>query len=219
MYRAELLWHEDDRAAFEIECSAGTYVRTLVTDLGDAYCDELERTAIGPFRLADSDPERLVPLDTALAFLPERALEAPDAVAVSHGRGLPVEAGGDAPGEPYVRLTHEGRLLAIAERGLEDRVEIRLQDYREVPERDHFDAVGSLEMGEHVGEGQYPVYAGILFGALKPTGRLLLQQMSRHLGTAPGGGAFIESYIAPDMHMRPLSRTLEHLQNAGFEVR
>jgi tRNA pseudouridine55 synthase len=115
VYRAELLWHEDDRAAFEIECSAGTYVRTLVTDLGDAYCDELERTAIGPFRLADSDPERLVPLDTALAFLPERALEAPDAVAVSHGRGLPVEAGGDAPGEPYVRLTHEGRLLAIAE--------------------------------------------------------------------------------------------------------
>ena len=32
----------------------------------------------------------------------------------------------------------------IAERGLEDRVEIRLQDYREVPERDHFDAIGSL---------------------------------------------------------------------------
>jgi tRNA pseudouridine55 synthase len=98
VYRAELLWHEDDRAGFEIECSAGTYVRTLVTDLGDAYCDELERTAIGPFRLADCDPERLVPLD-----------------AVSHGRGLPVEPGGHAPGEPYVRLTHAGRLLAIAE--------------------------------------------------------------------------------------------------------
>jgi cyclopropane fatty-acyl-phospholipid synthase-like methyltransferase/DUF1365 family protein len=108
----------------------------------------------------------------------------------------------------------------IADRGLSDRVEVRLQDYREFGDTgETFDAVSSIEMGEHVGEGQYPVYAGILFGALKPTGRLLLQQMSRHLGTAPGGGAFIESYIAPDMHMRPLSRTLEHLQNAGFEIR
>ena len=62
VYRAELLWHEGDRAEFEIECSAGTYVRTLITDLGDAYCDELERTAIGPFRLEDADPERIVPL-------------------------------------------------------------------------------------------------------------------------------------------------------------
>jgi tRNA pseudouridine55 synthase len=51
VYRAELLWHEGERAAFEIECSSGTYVRSLVTDLGDAYCEELRRTAIGPFRL------------------------------------------------------------------------------------------------------------------------------------------------------------------------
>jgi len=43
--------------------------------------------------------------------------------------------------------------------------------------------------------------------------------MSRHHGTAPGGGAFIESYIAPDMHMRPMSETLAHLERAGFEVR
>src|SRR5215212_2356169 len=54
VHRAELLWHEGDRAEFEIECSSGTYVRSLVTDLGDAYCEELERTAIGPFRLEDA---------------------------------------------------------------------------------------------------------------------------------------------------------------------
>ncbi|MEO8889645.1 MAG: DUF1365 family protein, partial [Jatrophihabitantaceae bacterium] len=108
----------------------------------------------------------------------------------------------------------------IAERGLQDKVTVRLQDYREFGETgETFDAVSSIEMGEHVGEGQYPVYAGILFGALKPTGRLLLQQMSRRQDSAPGGGAFIESYIAPDMHMRPLARTLEHLENAGFELR
>ena len=56
VHRAELLSHEGERAEFEIECSAGTYVRTLIADLGDAYCEELERTAIGPFRLADADP-------------------------------------------------------------------------------------------------------------------------------------------------------------------
>ena len=39
VYRSELLWHDDERAAFEIVCSAGTYVRALVADLGDAYCE------------------------------------------------------------------------------------------------------------------------------------------------------------------------------------
>jgi cyclopropane-fatty-acyl-phospholipid synthase len=58
-----------------------------------------------------------------------------------------------------------------------------------------------------------------MFSALKPNGRLLLQQMSRRIDSAPGGGAFIESYIAPDMHMRPLWHTIELVQNAGFEIR
>ncbi|HZZ97331.1 MAG TPA: DUF1365 family protein [Jatrophihabitantaceae bacterium] len=108
----------------------------------------------------------------------------------------------------------------VADRGLSDRVEVRLQDYRELAgSGDAFDAVSSIEMGEHVGEGQYPTYAGILNQMLRPGGRLLLQQMSRHEGTAPGGGAFIEAYIAPDMHMRPMSQTLAHLERAGFEVR
>jgi cyclopropane fatty-acyl-phospholipid synthase-like methyltransferase/DUF1365 family protein len=108
----------------------------------------------------------------------------------------------------------------IADRGLTDRIEVRLQDYRELIETDgQFDAVSSIEMGEHVGEEQYPHYAGILFTALKPGGRLLLQQMSRRHDSAPGGGAFIESYIAPDMHMRPMSQTIAFLERAGFEVR
>ena len=73
--RFELLRREGERAEFEIECSSGTYVRQLIADLGDAYCEELERTAIGPFRLEDATEERIVPLDEALAFLPERLLE------------------------------------------------------------------------------------------------------------------------------------------------
>jgi tRNA pseudouridine55 synthase len=111
VYRAELLWHEGERAAFEIECSAGTYVRTLIADLGDAYCEELERTAIGPFRVEDADPERVVPLGEALAFLPERPLDEAEAAAVRHGRR--VAARGDEGRE--VRLVRGGELVAIAE--------------------------------------------------------------------------------------------------------
>lgn len=110
----------------------------------------------------------------------------------------------------------------IAERGLGDRVEIRLQDYREVPERDHFDAVGSLEMGEHVGEANYPAYVDVLRRAVRPGGRVLVQQMSRPGklgGRHPGGGPFIESFIAPDMHMRPVGETVAHLEHGGLEVR
>lgn len=108
----------------------------------------------------------------------------------------------------------------IAERGLGDRIEVRLQDYREIPD-DGFDAIGTVEMGEHVGLGNYPAYAARLFRLLKPEGRLLLQQMSR-VATAPkasGGGAFIERYVAPDMHMRPVGETIAMLERAGLEVR
>ena len=58
----EQLWREDDRAGFRIECSSGTYVRSLIADLGDAYTQELRRTRIGPFDVADADPARVIPL-------------------------------------------------------------------------------------------------------------------------------------------------------------
>jgi cyclopropane-fatty-acyl-phospholipid synthase len=108
----------------------------------------------------------------------------------------------------------------VADQGLTELVEVRLQDYRELASAEQtFDAVASIEMGEHVGEAQYPTYVRTLFGALQPGGCLVLQQMSRRSDAAPGGGAFIESYIAPDMHMRPMSATVGHLEAAGFEVR
>lgn len=55
--RAELLASDGETARYEIECSAGTYVRTLIETLDDAYCAELRRTAIGPFRVEDAGRE------------------------------------------------------------------------------------------------------------------------------------------------------------------
>ncbi|HEX2071154.1 MAG TPA: tRNA pseudouridine(55) synthase TruB [Thermoleophilaceae bacterium] len=113
VHRAERLWHEGDRAAFEIECSSGTYVRQLVADLGDAYCEELERTAIGPFRLADADPERVLSAGEALAFLPERPLDEREAHVVANGVSVSAVDGEEGG---HVRLTDGGEVVAIAER-------------------------------------------------------------------------------------------------------
>lgn len=57
VHRAELLSAEGDLARYEIECSAGTYVRTLVETLDDAYCAALRRTAVGPFHVEDAGEE------------------------------------------------------------------------------------------------------------------------------------------------------------------
>jgi tRNA pseudouridine55 synthase len=110
VHRAELLWREGERAGIELECSAGTYVRQLVAGLGDAYCEELERTGIGPFRLEQASEDRLVPLEDALAFLPELVLDEDEARRVADGVALPRRAGGGP-----VRLTHGDRLVAIGE--------------------------------------------------------------------------------------------------------
>ena len=92
VYRFELLWREGDRAGFLIECSAGTYVRSLIADLGDAYCEELRRTEIGPFTVDDADPTRVLALDRALAFLPRVEVDADAAWRAGHGQSIPGEA-------------------------------------------------------------------------------------------------------------------------------
>ncbi|MGH2963589.1 MAG: tRNA pseudouridine(55) synthase TruB [Solirubrobacterales bacterium] len=115
VFRAELLRSEADRAEFEIECSSGTYVRTLVETLGDAYCERLRRTAIGELRLADAG-EDPIPAADALSFLPERALSAQEVEGVGHGRWVPAgEATASGEGDAS-RLTYEGRLVAVARR-------------------------------------------------------------------------------------------------------
>jgi tRNA pseudouridine55 synthase len=108
--RANLTSSDSERATFEIECSSGTYVRTLIETLEDAYCESLRRTAIGPFQVPEQDTEE-ISIEELMRFLPERLLDSDEAAAVSHGR--PVSDPFDVP-PSHVRLTHDGRLIAVA---------------------------------------------------------------------------------------------------------
>jgi tRNA pseudouridine55 synthase len=110
--RFELLERDAETARFCIECSSGTYVRSLVADLGDAYCTALRRTRIGDFDVADADPERLVSLEDALAFLPAVELEADAARRAGHGVAVSAAV---PPGAAIVRLQDADGVIALAE--------------------------------------------------------------------------------------------------------
>ena len=109
VYRFEQTWRDEDNRGFVIECSAGTYVRSLIAGLGDAYCLELRRTRIGHLDVADADPGRIIPLDRALEFLPEVTLDPRQSRSVSHGRAV------EHPAAGTVRLTDAEGLIALGE--------------------------------------------------------------------------------------------------------
>lgn len=108
-----------------------------------------------------------------------------------------------------------------ADEGLTDRVEIRVQDYRDVQDGP-FDAISSIGMAEHVGADRYLEYAQNLFALLKPGGRLLNHQIGRRPRRDESSydvDAFIDAYVFPDGELQPIGATVTLLEHAGFEVR
>ena len=132
-----------------------------------------------------------------------------------------------------VTLSSEQRdfvMKLATERGLQDRVDVSLRHFRDLGGAGvagsvtdgGIDAIASVEMGEHVGDAEYVVFTESIHRYLRPGGRVLIQQMSRsndQPGDKPGGGPFIETYIAPDMHMKPLAKTIGLIADAGLEIR
>jgi tRNA pseudouridine55 synthase len=92
VHRFEERWRRGRRAEFEIECSSGTYVRSLVAELGDAYCESLRRTAIGPFSVDGAGT--FLPLAEAVARLPRDLRERVPAMRASGRSGDGRRAGG-----------------------------------------------------------------------------------------------------------------------------
>jgi tRNA pseudouridine55 synthase len=127
VYGFEELGRDGDQVRLSVHCSTGTYVRTLVADLGDGYCLELRRTAVGPWSIDDAMPmehfetreqvaERLWPLDRALGFLPTFRLEPDHARAIHHGRRVDLaDIPEEVPSGVPVLLVDDAGAIAVGQ--------------------------------------------------------------------------------------------------------
>lgn len=107
----------------------------------------------------------------------------------------------------------------ISQAGLDESIDIRLQDYREVQDID-FDAISSVGMSEHVGDSKLDTYFAQLHGRIKEKGRLLNHCITRpHSELKARTGAFIDRYIFPDGELTSPSRVTQAMHNSGFELR
>jgi cyclopropane-fatty-acyl-phospholipid synthase len=108
----------------------------------------------------------------------------------------------------------------VAEAGLADRVEIRLQDYRDMTDGP-YDAISSIGMFEHVGLVSLGVYLQRLHGLLRPQGRLLNHAIARPPGDRPrfARASFIDRYVFPDGELHEIGEVVSAMQRESFEVR
>jgi cyclopropane-fatty-acyl-phospholipid synthase len=126
-------------------------------------------------------------------------------------------------GATVVGLTISEAQAALArhrvdEAGMADRVDIRLQDYRDVADGP-FDAISSIGMFEHVGRKNTDRYFEILRSQLRPGGRLLNHAISVPGGFTLGGRSFAHRYIFPDGELADVGDVVLAMERAGFEVR
>jgi cyclopropane-fatty-acyl-phospholipid synthase len=106
----------------------------------------------------------------------------------------------------------------VAEAGLEDRVEIRVADYRDLGAAEEgYDAIASIGMVEHVGANQIDLYARQLASLLGGGGRLLNHGISRLRHGEAEAGPFSERYVFPDAAPLHVSRVALALERAGIE--
>jgi cyclopropane-fatty-acyl-phospholipid synthase len=107
----------------------------------------------------------------------------------------------------------------VAAEGLADRIEIRLQDYRDLS-GERFDAISSIGMFEHVGLGQLERYFASMYDLLEPRGRLLNHGISKPPGeTGLDKHSFVARYVFPDGALHEVGAVVSAMQGRGFEVR
>lgn len=102
--------------------------------------------------------------------------------------------------------------------GLGDRVEIRVQDYREITDGP-FDTISSIGMAEHVGSKRMGEYFERLHRLLRPGGRFLNHAIASVGGSKLGRRSFVYRYVFPDGELLDVADTIRFMERAGFEVR
>jgi cyclopropane-fatty-acyl-phospholipid synthase len=117
--------------------------------------------------------------------------------------------------EQQVKLGRE----RVREAGLEDLVELRVSDYRELVGQ-QFDAISSIGMVEHVGEERIDLYMRTLSDLLRPGGRLLNHGIAKLMDfDTKDEGAFSERFVFPDGVPLPLSRIELAMERTGLVTR
>ncbi len=106
----------------------------------------------------------------------------------------------------------------VAEAGLQDRVVIRVQDYREVADGP-FDKIASIGMYEHVGHAELSRYAHTVANLLRPGGLFLNHGITRLAPHAPEPDAFVSRYVFPDGELHPVTDIMSAVHAAGLEIR
>jgi cyclopropane-fatty-acyl-phospholipid synthase len=109
----------------------------------------------------------------------------------------------------------------IREAGLEDRCHVEVADYRDLNESEAFDRITCVEVGEHFGAGQFPIYWEKCRRLLRPGGAVLHQQitLAAHTGMPGFAHAFMHRFIFPDAELLPVSFLLCHAEEKGLEIR
>ncbi len=135
------------------------------------------------------------------------------------------EHGAQAVGVTISRNQHDLATKRVAEAGVSDRVEVRLQDYRDIRDGP-YDVVSSIGMFEHVGLARLSEYFQRIHSLLRPGGRLLNHAIARPAHMVKGRGRkgtkaspFIDRYVFPDGELHELGAVVSAMQHTGFEVR
>jgi cyclopropane-fatty-acyl-phospholipid synthase len=132
------------------------------------------------------------------------------------------QRGARAVGVTLSQNQYDWARARVAELGLGDRCEIRLQDYRDLSESERFDKIASVGMFEHVGLKNLRIYFEKMHDLLADGGAMLMHGITathpelREVGR--GGGEFIDKYVFPDGELPHVSFALRTMAEAGLEV-
>jgi cyclopropane-fatty-acyl-phospholipid synthase len=130
--------------------------------------------------------------------------------------------GVEALGVTLSRDQHEYTRARIAELGLAGRCEVRLQDYRDIPDDERFDKIASVGMFEHVGKRNLSAYFGKIHRLLRPGGVVLNHGITtnslRDAELGGGIGEFVDEYVFPGGELTHVTTVIEEMSRQGLEV-
>jgi cyclopropane-fatty-acyl-phospholipid synthase len=126
--------------------------------------------------------------------------------------------GADVVGVTLSEAQSDEARRRVREAGLDAKIEIRLQDFRDI-RGERFDAISSIGMFEHVGRESVEAYFATMRELVNEHGRLLNHAISSVGGSRLDRNSFLNRYVFPDGELFDVGDTILAMERAGFEVR